>query len=261
MVEDERTLFVPERKGNRMILSLQNILANPRIALLFMVPGTDETLRVQGRATLTAEPPVLERLTARGQPALLAIRLEVETCFFHCAKAFRRSQLWQPATWPERAARLVRQAARSATRRWRRAGEEDRRRDRGATTARTCDGRELRRRRGCSMRRSRSVLVVLALLAARAAQEPALPRRRRVRRQPAHARQPHLSDPGGDRPDQRHPVQAAVVRPRGAVDPHQPRRLGHDRDRRAVLECHHRDQRRLRADRLPRPHQGATRCG
>jgi PPOX class probable FMN-dependent enzyme len=100
LVENERTLFIPERKGNRMILSLQNILANPRIALLFMVPGTDETLRVQGRATLTAEPAVLERLTARGQLALLAIRLEVEACFFHCAKAFRRSQLWQPATWP-----------------------------------------------------------------------------------------------------------------------------------------------------------------
>jgi hypothetical protein len=102
LVEDERTLLVPERKGNRMILSLQNILANPKVALLFMVPGTDETLRVQGRATLTSERSVLERLTARGQPALLAIRLEVETCFFHCAKAFRRSQLWQPATWPER---------------------------------------------------------------------------------------------------------------------------------------------------------------
>jgi PPOX class probable FMN-dependent enzyme len=100
LIENERTLYVPERKGNRMILSLQNILANPNVALLFMVPGTDETLRVQGRATLTAERSVLERLTARGQPALLAIRLEVETCFFHCAKAFRRSQLWSPATWP-----------------------------------------------------------------------------------------------------------------------------------------------------------------
>ena len=102
MVGDDRTLFVPERRGNRMILSLQNILANPWIALLFMVPGTDETLRVQGRATLTAEPALLERLTARGQPALLAIRLDVESCFFHCAKAFKRSQLWSPETWPER---------------------------------------------------------------------------------------------------------------------------------------------------------------
>lgn len=102
LVEDRRTLLIPERKGNRMILSLQNILANPRVAVLFMVPGTDETLRVQGRASLTTDRLALERLVARGQPALLAIRLAVDTCFFHCAKAFRRSQLWQPATWPER---------------------------------------------------------------------------------------------------------------------------------------------------------------
>lgn len=102
LVEDRRTLLIPERKGNRMILSLQNILANPQVAVLFMVPGTDETLRVQGRASLTTDRVALERLVARGQPALLAIRLAVDTCFFHCAKAFRRSQLWQPATWPER---------------------------------------------------------------------------------------------------------------------------------------------------------------
>ena len=101
-VEDARTLLVPERKGNRMILSLQNVLANPRVALLFMVPGTDETLRVQGRATLWSEPAALERLTARGQPALLAMRVAVDACFFHCAKAFRRSQLWHPESWPPR---------------------------------------------------------------------------------------------------------------------------------------------------------------
>jgi PPOX class probable FMN-dependent enzyme len=98
-VEGARTMLIPDRKGNRMILSLQNILENPKAAVLFMVPGTDETLRVQGRATLTSDPATLERLSARGQPALLAIRLEVETCFFHCAKAFRRSRLWHPETW------------------------------------------------------------------------------------------------------------------------------------------------------------------
>jgi PPOX class probable FMN-dependent enzyme len=103
-VEDARTLLVPDRKGNRMILSLQNVLANPKVALLFMVPGTDETLRVQGRASLTSDGAVLERLAARGQPALLALRVEVDACFFHCAKAFRRSQLWRPETWPPRQA-------------------------------------------------------------------------------------------------------------------------------------------------------------
>lgn len=99
--EDPRTLLIPERKGNRMILGLQNLLANPRVALLFLVPGVEETLRVHGRAELTADPEVLERLSARGQPALLAIRVHVERCFFHCAKAFRRSKLWTPSAWPE----------------------------------------------------------------------------------------------------------------------------------------------------------------
>ena len=96
---DPRTLWIPERKGNRMVLALQNVIANPHVALIFLVPGTEETLRVHGRASLRSDPEVLERLVARGQPALLAIRVEVERCFFHCAKAFKRSRLWQPATW------------------------------------------------------------------------------------------------------------------------------------------------------------------
>lgn len=100
-VEDERTLLLPERKGNRMILGLRNLVENPHAALIFLVPGTEETLRVHGRVELTRDPAVLERLSERGQPALLAIRLHVERCFFHCAKAFRRSRLWQAASWPE----------------------------------------------------------------------------------------------------------------------------------------------------------------
>ena len=98
---DEHTLLIPERKGNKLIQGLQNILNTGRVALVFLVPGTEETLRVHGRAELTADPVLLERLTERGQPALLAIRVHVEAVFFHCAKAFKRSKLWQPATWPE----------------------------------------------------------------------------------------------------------------------------------------------------------------
>ena len=101
VVEDEQTLLVPDRKGNKLIFGLQNILANPRVALVFVVPGTEETLRVHGAAELTADPAALERLTARGQPALLAIRVRVERCFFHCAKAFKRSGLWRHESWPE----------------------------------------------------------------------------------------------------------------------------------------------------------------
>jgi hypothetical protein len=101
-IEGPRTLLIPDRKGNRLIYSLQNILANPRIAVLFMVPGTEETLRVQGHAVLIRDPGVLQRLSARGQPALLAIRLTVEKCFFHCARAFKRANLWSPESWPPR---------------------------------------------------------------------------------------------------------------------------------------------------------------
>ena len=101
-VDDDGTLLIPDRKGNKLIMGLQNVLANPRVALIFLVPGTEETLRVHGTAELTADPAILARLTARGQPALLAIRVRVETCFFHCAKAFKRARLWQPETWPAR---------------------------------------------------------------------------------------------------------------------------------------------------------------
>jgi len=99
-IEDERTLLIPERKGNKLIQGLQNVLATGRVALVFLVPGTEETLRVHGRAELTSDPAVLAKLEERGQPALLAIRVHVEHVFFHCAKAFKRSQLWKPETWP-----------------------------------------------------------------------------------------------------------------------------------------------------------------
>jgi len=99
-VEDQTTLLIPDRPGNKLIYSLQNILANPRVGALFMVPGTDETLRVNGTAELTIDPAILQRLAARGKPAQLAIRVSVHECFFHCAKAFRRAQLWKHENWP-----------------------------------------------------------------------------------------------------------------------------------------------------------------
>jgi len=100
-VEDDSTLLIPDRKGNKLIYGLQNILDNPHVGVLFIVPGTSETLRVNGSATLTSDPAVCARLTARGQAAQLAIRVSVEECFFHCAKAFLRAQLWKSDTWPD----------------------------------------------------------------------------------------------------------------------------------------------------------------
>lgn len=99
-VHDDTTLLMPEQKGNRLLQSLQNILANPAVQLIFMVPNTGETLRVDGRASLHDDPQLCEMLVQRGKPALLAIRIEVSRCYFHCAKAFIRSGLWEPSTWP-----------------------------------------------------------------------------------------------------------------------------------------------------------------
>ena len=102
LVEDEKHLVIPDRLGNRLAYGHHNILANPRVGVLFLLPGTPETLRVNGRASLTAEPDLLERLAARGKPAVLAIRVEVEEVFFHCAKAFLRGRVWKPDTWGEK---------------------------------------------------------------------------------------------------------------------------------------------------------------
>jgi uncharacterized protein len=99
-VENETTLLIPDRKGNRLVYGLQNIIENPHVGVVFMVPGTNETLRVNGTASLTNDPAVCQRLSARGQAAVLAIRVRVEECFFHCAKAFLRAQLWKPESWP-----------------------------------------------------------------------------------------------------------------------------------------------------------------
>ena len=102
LIEDERTLVIPDRPGNKLVYGLQNILANPRVGVIFLLPGTPETVRVNGTATLTADPHLLARLAARGKPALLAIRIQVDECFHHCAKAFIRSGLWKPESWSPR---------------------------------------------------------------------------------------------------------------------------------------------------------------
>ena len=100
-VVDDRTLQMPERKGNKLVFSLQNLLANPRTGLIFLVPGTGETLRVSGSASLLDDAGLCASFDARDKPALLVTQITVTECYFHCAKAFLRSALWQPETWPE----------------------------------------------------------------------------------------------------------------------------------------------------------------
>jgi PPOX class probable FMN-dependent enzyme len=100
-VLDDRTLAIPDRLGNRRIDSMRNILENPHIGLLFLVPGTDETVRVNGRATITRDPALLERLAMNGKLPKVAIVVEIEEAFAHCARSILRSKLWDPAAWPD----------------------------------------------------------------------------------------------------------------------------------------------------------------
>jgi len=95
-VQDEHTLLLPERRGNNRIDSLRNLIADPRIALLFLIPGVGETLRVNGRATISVEPALLERFRMNGQPPKCVLVITVESAFFQCGRAIARSNLWQP---------------------------------------------------------------------------------------------------------------------------------------------------------------------
>ncbi len=91
---DATTLAIPDRPGNNRLDSIANIVENPAVGLLFLIPGYDETLRVNGNAKLTNDPALLEKMTVKGKLPRLAIVVEISEIFLHCAKAFRRSKLW-----------------------------------------------------------------------------------------------------------------------------------------------------------------------
>jgi PPOX class probable FMN-dependent enzyme len=98
-VLDETTLAIPERKGNRRADGFRNLLANPHVGLLFLIPGRGDTLRVNGRAHLVSDAPWFDELVVQGHRPVLATVVEVEEVFHHCAKAFLRGRLWEAATW------------------------------------------------------------------------------------------------------------------------------------------------------------------
>ncbi|EFQ82607.1 PPOX class probable FMN-dependent enzyme, DR_2398 family [Aeromicrobium marinum DSM 15272] len=98
-VVDDATLAIAERPGNRRADGFLNLLQNPRIGLLFCVPGRGDTLRVNGRARLLADAPYAGEMTVRGHRPVVVCEVTVEQVFFHCAKALLRSELWEPQTW------------------------------------------------------------------------------------------------------------------------------------------------------------------
>ncbi len=101
LVLDDRTIAIGDRPGNRRTDSFLNLLENPEIGLLFLVPGVDETLRINGRAKIVVDAGLFQRLEVGGRPPLVALVVEIDEVFFQCAKAFRRSKLWEPASWPD----------------------------------------------------------------------------------------------------------------------------------------------------------------
>jgi PPOX class probable FMN-dependent enzyme len=98
-VIDDTTIAIPDRPGNRRVDGFRNILANPHVGLVFLVPGRGETLRINGRARLVREAPFFDGMIVKGNRPKLALVVEIEQIFFHCAKAFLRSSLWRPETW------------------------------------------------------------------------------------------------------------------------------------------------------------------
>jgi len=101
-VLNERTLAIPDRSGNNRLDSLTNILANPSVGLLFLIPGFEDTLRVNGKARLRRDPALLEGMAVQGKVPKLAIVVTVQEAFLHCAKAFKRARLWDPEAKVER---------------------------------------------------------------------------------------------------------------------------------------------------------------
>ena len=99
-VVDQHLLVIPDRPGNKRLDGMKNLVVNPHIGLIFLVPGREETLRVSGRAFITRDPKLLAQFVVQNKTPLLAIAVEVEQCFLHCGKAFRRSQLWAHQHWP-----------------------------------------------------------------------------------------------------------------------------------------------------------------
>jgi PPOX class probable FMN-dependent enzyme len=93
---DDRTLLMPERPGNRLADSLRNMLANPHVGLLFIVPGVTDTFRVNGRATVTVDADLLAPCAVEGKPPLLGVLVDIDEAYTQCSKAFMRSHFWDP---------------------------------------------------------------------------------------------------------------------------------------------------------------------
>ena len=99
-VEDAKTLLIPERVGNNLAFGLNNIIDTGEIGIIALVPATGETLRISGTAEIHDDPDLVASLSSLGKPALLATRVSIKHCYFHCARSIVRAKLWDPKAWP-----------------------------------------------------------------------------------------------------------------------------------------------------------------
>jgi PPOX class probable FMN-dependent enzyme len=98
-VIDEKTIAIAERPGNKRVDGYRNVLSNPHVGLNFLIPGRGDTLRINGRARLVSDAPFFDEMVVKGKRPILALVVDIDDIFFHCAKAFLRSGLWDPETW------------------------------------------------------------------------------------------------------------------------------------------------------------------
>jgi PPOX class probable FMN-dependent enzyme len=118
LVLDDTTIAIPERPGNKRGDGFHNIIDNPHVGLIYLIPGRTDTLRINGRATIMRDAPYFDRMVVKGHRPQFALQVEIEQIFYHCAKAFLRSELWKPETWqPDvlpRRAMLIKEVERPA---------------------------------------------------------------------------------------------------------------------------------------------------
>jgi len=117
-VIDDRTIAIPERPGNKRVDGYLNVLERPQVGTLFLLPGRGDTLRVNGRARILADAEYFDTMAVRGRRPILALEIAVEEVFFHCAKAFLRSNAWKPESWNPTALPSSAQMAKAIKRDW-----------------------------------------------------------------------------------------------------------------------------------------------
>jgi len=117
-VIDDTTIAIPERPGNKRVDGYRNVLERPHVGTLFLIPGRGDTLRINGTARILADADYFDAMTVKGKRPILALEIDVEEVFFHCAKAFLRSDAWDPSTWNPTAIPSVAQIAKAIRYDW-----------------------------------------------------------------------------------------------------------------------------------------------